>query len=615
MIAPSPLRALAIAVGLAGALVAAACAKSSAPESRSETSPAAASAIEWLPWEASSFARAKEQGKLVVIDVGMEGCTACRWMNEDTYRHPDVIRRIRQNFVAVQVDAEARPDIGERYSAWAWPATIFLLPDGTQVHALRGNRRPNNFIPILDELIAKQRGGTLTPNSVAVVAPPDVTNTTKLRDALDRQLLALYDAERDGFLRSPMKRPVNAPLRVLAWRASTGDEVAAARVLGTAGKYRGLIDPVWGGAFVGALEWRTPIVEKRIGGQAAVLVGVAEAYAATRDAGLIEIAADVDRYVEAFLLAPDGTFFTSQQDAAPRLPSGMDARAYYALDDTSRRVYGTPPVDHAVYTDQNGTLIEAYARLAEVTGDKRFRNRAVRAAKSLLDARLTSGGWFRQTMPGESVEADARMRALPVDERIYLSAQASMGLALVQLYRATLDSALLVTASDVTRALAALDAPDGGFFASTDDGTGALLGRPQPVDDNGKAAVFLIELGTLLRDREVEERGRRALLSLAKRNLDDEGLAVGYVALAAHAAADDLVEVSVVGREPPRALVDAARAASLSPRVFQRVEQPGHYPDFGRSVVFVCTDSACSLPLDDPARIRAAVQRSLQEAR
>ena len=53
-----------------------------------------------------------------------------------------VIDLVNTHFMPIEVDAEARPDIGERYSDWAWPATIFLAPDATQVLAIRGRRLP-----------------------------------------------------------------------------------------------------------------------------------------------------------------------------------------------------------------------------------------------------------------------------------------------------------------------------------------------------------------------------------------------------------------------------------------------------------------------------------------
>lgn len=90
-----------------------------------------------------------------MINVGHEGYIACRWMEERTFENPDVIKILNQHFVSIQVDSEARPDIGERYSDWAWPATAFMTPAGEQVLAIRGSRGPEKFLTIVNKLIGE----------------------------------------------------------------------------------------------------------------------------------------------------------------------------------------------------------------------------------------------------------------------------------------------------------------------------------------------------------------------------------------------------------------------------------------------------------------------------
>ncbi|MBW2464052.1 MAG: DUF255 domain-containing protein [Deltaproteobacteria bacterium] len=128
--------------------------------------------IEWQTWGAPAFERARREGKMVLVDVGIEGCTACRWMFEDTYQDSEVVRRVNERFVPIAVDANVRPDLGDRYARWGWPATIVLSPDGAQVFAVRGNKRPRNFIPILDELIDRQRRGTLEDEARVPITGP-----------------------------------------------------------------------------------------------------------------------------------------------------------------------------------------------------------------------------------------------------------------------------------------------------------------------------------------------------------------------------------------------------------------------------------------------------------
>ena len=49
-------------------------------------------AIQWQQWGETPFDEARQADKLVILDVGIEGCTACRWMDESTYTHSEVDR-------------------------------------------------------------------------------------------------------------------------------------------------------------------------------------------------------------------------------------------------------------------------------------------------------------------------------------------------------------------------------------------------------------------------------------------------------------------------------------------------------------------------------------------
>src|SRR5688572_10243998 len=133
----------------------------------------AGSAIVWRSYGPAAFEEARRDGKLVLVDVGIEGCTACRWMYEETYRHPAVVARVAKSFVAVAVDADVQPDLGARFEEWGWPATIAMTPAGEQVLALRGNRAPDDFVRILDDLLRRQKDGKL--QGAAAPAPKRAT--------------------------------------------------------------------------------------------------------------------------------------------------------------------------------------------------------------------------------------------------------------------------------------------------------------------------------------------------------------------------------------------------------------------------------------------------------
>ena len=89
--------------------------------------------FEWAPWSAETFARAKRERRFVLVDGAAAWCHWCHVMDATTYADPEVGKILRERFVAIRVDVDARPDIEERYGDWGWPATILLSPDGEEI--------------------------------------------------------------------------------------------------------------------------------------------------------------------------------------------------------------------------------------------------------------------------------------------------------------------------------------------------------------------------------------------------------------------------------------------------------------------------------------------------
>ncbi|MEM7609530.1 MAG: DUF255 domain-containing protein, partial [Myxococcota bacterium] len=222
--------------------------------------------VEWHAYSSAVFERAAREGKMVLLDVGVEGCTACRWMLEDTYADPRVVARMRDHFIAVSIDANAQPDLGERYLRWAWPATIVLTPDRVRLLALRGNRRPRNFLPILDALIAGE-----PPPDGAGGAPP--VERAGCQSVSTRVLAAQHAI---GGWGTGFRTVQPEFIHDAFLNPATRDHA-----LRTAEGYSTLLDPVWGGVYIAALDgWTNDFIpEKRLPQQAGAIVAFAHAYA------------------------------------------------------------------------------------------------------------------------------------------------------------------------------------------------------------------------------------------------------------------------------------------------------------------------------------------------
>lgn len=584
----------------------------------------AAESIEWNHWELDAFETAKTQNKMILVNVGMEGCAACGRMEALTYANSDVIDLISEHFVAIEVDAEARPDIGERYSDWAWPATIFLAPDATQVLGVRGNRLPRNFIPILNDLIAKQEADELAPDPRSPFAtPPEPAKTelTDIRDSLRARLDRSLNRKYGGWARSGIGGETSGSrLRHLYLRAHLYDdaELHDLALKGSAG-FLILIDPVWGGSYSGAFpkDMDVPgkfsalraIPEKRIRVQSNAITAFALGYQHTNYDKYLQGIEEIDRFIKAWMTSPDGTFYTNQKSEPENLPRGMTSDDYWLLpSDRERRAYGTPPIDHAIYTDRNGEVIAAYVLAYEATGNVDYLETAKKAAMSILGNRLHEEGWVIQAQSNDASDKDARMRTLVTDERPFLSPQAWFGTALLSLYRATGDESWLDAADSIGRAtLAALhDDELGGFYATTPDATAAIIAPRKSLEANGTAASFYYDLSVYTKDdifKTVAESTIRAVAD--PMFIRSEGKITGEIAMALEKVTTAYVEFSIVGdvaHPNATALFNAGRDV-FEPRKLLHYEDAGRYPDRGKPAMYICNPDMCSMPIDDPTEV------------
>ncbi len=89
--------------------------------------------IHWYSFE-EGLKLAKQQDKLVLLDIYAKWCHWCNVMENTTYRNKAVIKLIKKYYVPVRVDADERPDINKKYNQGGLPSTVILTPDGEIVY-------------------------------------------------------------------------------------------------------------------------------------------------------------------------------------------------------------------------------------------------------------------------------------------------------------------------------------------------------------------------------------------------------------------------------------------------------------------------------------------------
>jgi uncharacterized protein YyaL (SSP411 family) len=97
--------------------------------------------VDWYPWGAEAFAKAKKEGKLVFLSIGYSSCYWCHVMERESFENEEVARLLNQWFVCIKVDREERPDIDSIYMTslnalrqhGGWPMSMFLTSDAKPI--------------------------------------------------------------------------------------------------------------------------------------------------------------------------------------------------------------------------------------------------------------------------------------------------------------------------------------------------------------------------------------------------------------------------------------------------------------------------------------------------
>src|SRR6202521_1886274 len=156
-------------------------------------------AITWHPWSDSVFAQAKSEGRFVLLDLGTVWCHWCHVMEKVTYRDSAVIDLVGKNYLAVRVDADARPDLSNRYEDYGWPATIVFNSDGSEIVKRRGFLPPNQIASILQAIIDDSTPGPSVVSEPALVPGKETTLGTDRRNELCQNLIDGYDNTNRGW--------------------------------------------------------------------------------------------------------------------------------------------------------------------------------------------------------------------------------------------------------------------------------------------------------------------------------------------------------------------------------------------------------------------------------
>ena len=315
--------------------------------------------VDWLPWGAAAFDKAREEGKPIFLSIGYSTCHWCHVMAHESFENEEIADILNREFVPVKVDREERPDVDRIYMLFVqastgsggWPMSIWLTPElkpffgGTYFPPDSRYGRPG-FREVLQQLArawkqererVEASGANVAEQLRAITSSANATlePDRELFDAAFWQFRRMFDSRWGGFGSAPkFPRPVvlNYLLRYYASEHNNEALEMAVRTLHrmAAG---GMHDHLGGGFHRYSVDerWFVPHFEKMLYDQAQLAISYLEAYQITREERLAEAARDIFSYVLRDLRDADGGFYSAEDADSPdpENPSHAGEGAFY----------------------------------------------------------------------------------------------------------------------------------------------------------------------------------------------------------------------------------------------------------------------------------------------
>jgi uncharacterized protein len=396
--------------------------------------------VDWYPWGDEAFEKARREKKPIFLSIGYSTCHWCHVMAHESFENEEVAKLLNENFVAIKLDREERPDVDRVYMTFVqattggggWPMSVFLTPDlkpflgGTYYPPEDRFGRPGfkSVLRRIHEGWKDDREGIIAHGDTVAqqlreMAGASATGSTKVTEALviagSNPFVRSYDQEWGGFGNAP-KFPRPAALNFLfriydrSGAESRDGKAALGMALGTLRKMAegGMHDHLGGGFHRYSVDrfWHVPHYEKMLYDQAQLACSYIDAWQVTHDPLWANTARDILDYVRRDLTAPEGGFF-SAEDADSIIEHGKPGHAEGAFyvwtrdeivrllgdDDAALfcRVYGVEPNGNSPEgSDPHGELKgknTLILRLDTGAAAKHFKKTEAEVAASLESSR------------------------------------------------------------------------------------------------------------------------------------------------------------------------------------------------------------------------------------
>jgi uncharacterized protein YyaL (SSP411 family) len=309
--------------------------------------------VHWKAWNSAALDKAKLEDKLIIVSSGYSACHWCHVMEHESFENDEVAAAMNQDFVAIKVDREERPDIDAVYmkavqimtGQGGWPMNIICLPDGRPVWG--GTYFPkNNWITSIEQLAEMYRTDRsrmveyaeklhqgLDAISLMAAEQPHNELSQELLIPLVEKWAKSFDKDFGGYARAPkFMMPTNWKF-LQRYGFQNNDENILSQVDLTLTKmaYGGLFDTVGGGfsRYSVDMEWHVPHFEKMLYDNGQLVSLYADAFKRTKNPLYKEVIEKTIDFIHRELSNGEGGFYSALDADSLNFQGELEEGAFY----------------------------------------------------------------------------------------------------------------------------------------------------------------------------------------------------------------------------------------------------------------------------------------------